>query len=161
MQNLSELTRRLISSEAEFVLVGGFAAVAHGVTLVTRDVDICCRFSEANLMRIQKAFADLHPVHRSRPDLPLQLNPEQCASLKNLYLKTDLGIVDCLSEILGVGSFEEVFKHSVEVELPYGKCRIIDLDALIRAKEAMNRDHDIITVKYLKEIQKTAEPKLI
>jgi hypothetical protein len=87
MQNLSELTRRLISSHVEFVLVGGFAAVAHGVTLVTRDVDICCRFSKMNLMRIQKAFTDLHPVHRSRPDLWLELTANQCASLKNLYLK--------------------------------------------------------------------------
>jgi len=154
MKKLSELTRRLISSRVEFVLVGGFAAVAHGVTLVTRDVGICCRFSEANLMRIQKAFVDLHPVHRSRPDLPLELTPEQCVSLKNLYLKTDLGMVDCLGEILGVGNFDEVLKRSVEVELPYGKCRILDIEALIRAKEAMNRDHDRITVKYLKEIKK-------
>ena len=104
MQNLSELVRRLISSDVEFVLVGGFAAVAHGVMLVTQDVDICCRFTEANLMRIQAALADLHPVHRSRPDLPLALTPEQCASLKNLYLKTDFGIVDCLGEVLGVVS---------------------------------------------------------
>jgi hypothetical protein len=154
MQNLSELTRRLISSQVEFVLVGGFAAVAHGVTLVTRDVDICCRFSEANLMRIEKAFDGLHPAHRTRPDLPLELTPEQCASLKNLYLKTDLGIIDCLGEVLGVGNFEAVLKNSIEVELPYGKCRVLDLDALIRAKEAMNRDHDRITVKYLKEIKK-------
>jgi hypothetical protein len=92
MQNLSELTQRLVEAQVEFVLIGGFAAVAHGVTLVTRDVNICCRFSEANLMRIQRAFADLHPTHRSRPDLPLALTPEQCAGLKNLYLKTDLGI---------------------------------------------------------------------
>ena len=154
MQNLSELTRRLISSQVEFVLVGGFAAAAHGVTLVTRDVDICCRFSEANMMRILKAFVVLHPVHRSQPDLPLELTPEQCVSLKNLYLKTDLGVVDCLGEILGVGNFDEVLKRSVEVELPYGKCRILDIEALIRAKEAMNRDHDRITVKYLKEIKK-------
>ena len=77
MQNLSELTRRLIEAQVEFVLIGGFAAVAHGVTLVTRDVDICCRFTERNLLRIQQAFADLHPVHRSRPDLPLALTPEQ------------------------------------------------------------------------------------
>jgi hypothetical protein len=117
-------------------------------------VDICCRFSEANLIRTQKAFADLHPAHRSRPDLPLELTPEQCASLKILYLKTDLGVVDCLGEILGVGSFDEVQKHSVEVELPYGKCRILGIDSLIRAKEAMNRDHDRLTVKYLKEIKK-------
>jgi hypothetical protein len=154
MQNLSELMRRLNASQVVFVLVGGFAAVEHGVTLVTRDVDICCRFSEVNLMRVQKAFADLHPVHRSRPDIALELTPEQCATLQNLYLKTDLGVVDCLGEVLGVGNFETVLKHSVEVELPYGRCRILDIEALIRAKEAMNRDHDRITVKYLKEIKK-------
>jgi hypothetical protein len=154
MQNLSELTRRLIAGQVEFVLVGGFAAVAHGVTLVTRDVDICCRFSEENLMRIQKALADLRSVHRSRPDMPLALTSEQCASLRNLYLKTDLGILDCLGEVLGVGDFDEVVRHSVVVELPVGKCRVIDIDALIRAKEAMNRDHDRITVKHLKEIKK-------
>ena len=56
MQNLSELTRRLIEGHVEFVLVGGFAAVAHGVTLVTRDVEICCRFTEAILMCTQLAM---------------------------------------------------------------------------------------------------------
>ena len=154
MQNLSDLTRKLIEAQVEFVLVGGFAAVAHGVTLVTRYVDICCRFSEANLMRIQTAFADLHPVHRSRPDLPLALTPEQCANLKNLYLKTDLGIVDCLSEVLGVGDFESVLRHSVELVMPFGNCRILDLDALICAKEAMNRDHDRFTARQLREIKR-------
>jgi hypothetical protein len=128
--------------------------VAHGVTLVTRDVDICCRFTETNLMRIQKAFSDLHPVHRPRTDLPLNLTPEQCARLKNLYVKTDLGNVDCLSEILGVGDFDEVFRRAIEIELPSGKCRILNIDQLIRAKETMNREHDLITVKHLKEIQK-------
>jgi hypothetical protein len=152
MQNLSELLQRLIASGVEFVLVGGFAGVAHGVTLVTRDVDICCRFSESNLMRIQNAVADLHPVHRSRHDLPLQLTPEQCASLKNLYLKTDLGIVDCLNEILAVGDFDEVLKHSVETELPSGKCRVLDITTLIRAKEALDRDQDRIAVKQLRAI---------
>jgi hypothetical protein len=105
-------------------------------------------------MRIQKALADLHPVHRSRPDLALDLTSEQCATLKNLYLKTDLGVVDCLGQVLGIGDFDEVRKQSIEIELPYGKCRILDIDALIRAKEAMNRDHDRITVKHLREIKK-------
>jgi hypothetical protein len=154
MQNLSELTRRLVEAKVEFVLVGGFAAVAHGVTLVTRDVDICCRFSEANLMRIQHALAGLHPAHRSRPDMPLALTPEQCANLKNLYLKTDLGIVDCLGEILGVGDFGAVLEQSIEVELPFGLCRILGIEALMRAKQAMGRDHDRITLRQLEEIAK-------
>jgi hypothetical protein len=154
VQNLSELTRRLVEAQLEFVLIGGFAAVAHGATLVTRDVDICCRFNEVNLRRIQKALGDLHPVHRSRPDLPLDLTPEQCSGLKNLYLKTDLGVVDCLGEVLAVGNFDAVLKQSVEVELPFGRCRILNLDGLIRAKEAMDRDHDRITVRQLREIKK-------
>jgi hypothetical protein len=154
MQNLSNLLRRLITADVEFVLIGGFAAVAYGVTLVTRDVDICCRFSEPNLMKIQKAFADLNPVHRPRTDLPLNLTPEQCAGLKNLYLKTDWGIVDCLGEVLGVGNFDEVAKHSVELELPIGKCHVLDIDALIKAKEASDRDRDRLAVLQLKEIKK-------
>jgi len=141
------------------VLQSHFLNEALVVTLVTRDVDICCRFSEANLMRIQNAFADVHPTHRPRTDLPLDLTPEQCAGLKNLYLKTDLGIVDCLGEILGVGPYDEVARHAVEIELPTGKCRVLDIDALIRAKQAMDRDHDRITVKYLKEIQKNRPSK--
>ena len=85
------------------MLVGGFAAFAHGSSLQTRDVDICIRLSTENLMRIQTAFVDLHPVHRSRPDIPLALTPDECSRFKNLYLKTDLGIIDCLGEVLAVG----------------------------------------------------------
>lgn len=153
MNNLNNILQRLHDGKVEFVLVGGLAAVTHGVTLVTRDVHICCRFSEENLMKIQAALAGLHAVHRSRPDLPLQLTPAQCANLKNLYLKTDLGVLDCLGEVLGVGNYDAVAKNSVLAELPFGECPVLDIDTLIRAKEAMNRDHDRITVVQLKAIK--------
>ena len=32
--------------------------------------------------------------------------------------------------------------------------RVLDLETLVRAKEAMNRDHDRITVRQLREIQR-------
>jgi hypothetical protein len=38
--------------------------------------------------------------------------------------------------------------------LPAGTGGFLDLEALIRAMEAMGRDHDKITVKHLREIQK-------
>ena len=149
MQNLSDLLQRLHQQKVEFVLVGGFAAVLHGGSLVTQDLDVCCRFSEENLLRIQTAVADLHPVYRMRPDLPLELTPEICRTLKNLYLKTDLGSLDCLGEVKGVGDYNEVLKHSVVAALPFGECRVLDFDTLIRAKQAMNREHDKITVRQL------------
>lgn len=121
---------------------------------MTRDVDICCRFDEANLKRIERALSKLHPIHRSRPDLPFDLTSDQWARLKNLYLKTDLGVLDCLSEVLGVGDYDTVLSQSLPVELPFGRCWILDIDGLIRAKEAMNRDHDRITIRQLKEIKR-------
>jgi hypothetical protein len=51
-----------------------------------------------------------------------------------------------------------VAARSVELQLPSGQCRVLDIDALIQAKEAMGRDHDKITVKQLKEIKRMTPP---
>lgn len=143
MSDLNELLGRLTRGRVDFVIVGGYAAVIHGVTLVTRDVDICLRFTPTNLLRLQQAIADLHPVHRLTPQhLPLRLTKLKCAGLKNLYLATDFGVVDCLGEILGVGGFAEVRKRSILKTFSFGRCRVLDLDTLIKAKETMGRERD-------------------
>lgn len=153
MLQLNQILARLIQAEVEFVLVGGLAAAIHGSSLNTRDVDVCIRLSVENLLRIQSALADLHPVHRSRPDIPLVLTPEECPRFKNLYLKTDLGILDCLGEVTAVGGYEEALLHSIVLNLPVGSCRILDIDTLIKAKEAMGRPHDLITVQHLRAVR--------
>ena len=154
MPDLESLLQRLIRGEVGFVLVGGFASVAHGVSLPTQDVDVCCRFTPENLMRLQRAIADLHPVHRMLPARPpLRLTPETCAGLRNLYLDTDWGQLDCLGEVLALGSYEEVLGESVTVELVGGACRILSIDALIRAKEAMGRPRDREAVLQLRAIR--------
>ena len=154
MENLEGLISRLVSNRVDFVVVGGFAAVAHGVSLLTRDVDICCRFSAGNLLRLQKAVSDLHPVHRMRPDrMPFSLTREKCSGLKNLYLDTDYGQLDCLGRIEGVGDFALVKKCSVEIHLDFGSCRVLSLDSLIKAKEAMGRPRDKEAVLQLKAVR--------
>jgi len=159
MSDLEGLLSRLIVGRVDFVVVGGFAAVAHGSTLMTRDVDICCGFSVENLMLLQQAVADLHPVHRMTPKrLPLALTPDSCGQLQNLYLHTDLGQLDCLSCVSGVGDFEAVKAKSIAVSLPKGPCRILSLDALIQAKEAMGRERDKEVILHLKAIREIKPP---
>ena len=154
MPELESLIAHLIRSQVDFIVVGGFAAVAHGVTLVTQDLDVCCDFSAENIMRLQAAVSDLHPVHRMTPArLALKLNSQSCRELKNLYLDTDYGQLDCLSAITGVGGFDEVKRNSIEVRLSSGPCRILSLDALIQAKEAMGRPRDGEAVLQLKAIR--------
>jgi hypothetical protein len=154
MPNLESLLERLVRSRVAFVVVGGFAAVAHGVSLLTEDVDVCCRFTPANLLKLQAALRDLHPVHRMTPArLPLALTPQSCVRLKNLYLDTDYGQLDCLGEVKGIGDYQSVAKCSVVVDLPFGPCRVLDIAALIRSKEAMDRPRDRAAIVQLRAIK--------
>jgi hypothetical protein len=154
MPELESLLERLVRARVEFVVVGGFAAVAHGVTLLTADIDVCCRLGIANLLRIQEAIADLHPVHRLTPNkLPLSLTPEACADVRNLYLDTDYGPLDCLGLVAGLGDYDQVRSRSIVLELPFGQVRALDIEALIVAKMAMDRPKDRATVRQLQAIQ--------
>ena len=135
-------------------MVGGFAAIAHGVTLLTQDIDVCCPFTAENLMRLQATLADLHPVHRMPPERPpLRLTPETATEFRSLYLETDWGQLDCLGEILGVGDYDRVLAQSLAIQLAGGPCRILSIEALVQAKQAMGRDKDRETILQLRAIQ--------
>jgi len=150
-QNDKSLLLRLQQRDVEFVIIGGVCGVLHGVSLVTQDLDICCSFSPTNLYRIQDALKDLHPTHRLTANkLPLELTDELCLRLKNLYLRTDIGILDCLGEVAGIGDYEQAFKRSIVHKMSYGEFRILDIDALIAAKEAVGREKDIAAVMQLR-----------
>ena len=154
MSSLEDIVERLIRAHVEFVVVGGFAVLAHGASLMTEDIDICCPFSEENLQSIESAVRDLHPVHRMTPQrLPFELTPNLSASLKNLYLGTDLGKLDCLGEVLGIGGYDEVKQRSVEIKFESGPCRVLNIDALIEAKAATNRTRDRMAILQLKAIK--------
>jgi hypothetical protein len=153
-QNSEALLERFHCHRVEFVVIGGFCGVLYGVTLVTKDVDVCCRFSGENLRRLEAAVRDLHPVHRMTPNrLPLELTEELCGRLNNLYLHTDFGTIDCLSEVAGLGDFSTVLARSVPVEFAFGECRVLSIDALIQAKETAGRPHDLIAVRMLRAIK--------
>ena len=144
----------LMEHGVEFVLVGEYAAAGYGVTGVALGMEVCFRFSPENLMRLQEALADLRPVHRMTPaKIPLKLTPEECRGLNSLYLRTDYGQLDCISEVTGVGDFDAVKKESITIKLPSGACRILSIDALIRAKEAVGRPRDKEAVLQLKAIR--------
>lgn len=153
-QNNELLLERLHAHNVEFVIIGGLCGVLHGITLVTLDVDVCCRFTLENLRRLETALRDLHPVHRMTPNrLPLELTDELCQRLKNLYLATDFGILDCLSEVAGVGDYEATLSQSIPAPFGFGECRMLTINALIQAKQVAGRPRDLIAVTMLQAIK--------
>ncbi len=153
-QDDKSLLLRLKEHQVEFVIIGGFCGALHGISLVTQDLEICCSFRRENLYRLQQALRELNPRHRLTANkLPLELSDELCARLKNLYLQTDIGILDCLGEIAGIGGYEQAMLRSVVHRMSYGDFHILDIDALIASKEAVGRERDLATVKQLRAIK--------
>lgn len=149
------LFEMLAKTKVDFVIIGGFAGIIHGCSLSTQDIDVCCDFSPENLLKLQEAVADLNPVHRMTPKkLKLELTPEKCKNLKNLYLDTDLGQLDCISYVTGVGDFKKVKQSSRTIIVDNVEYLVLDIDALIDSKKALNREKDRITINQLKSIKK-------
>lgn len=156
MTELNRLLQRLCDADIDFVIVGGFAATLHGSSLVTRDLDVCAVLSNENVEKLRETLRDLQPTHRMTPQkLSFLDNPDPGVEVRNLYLRTDLGPVDVLSSILGVGDFDRVRAASIQVELFGRRCRVISLDDLISAKEALGRDKDLLAAKELRAVRET------
>jgi len=153
MKPLHLLLQRFADAGLEFVVVGGFAGVLHGSSYVTDDLDICALLTAENLGKLRTALADLHPVHRiTHKKLSFMEYPPAGQAVANLYLETDAGVVDVLGTILGLGDFEALRRNAVEIPLFGRRCRVISLEDLIKAKEAMGREKDLLTAKELRAI---------
>jgi hypothetical protein len=146
-----ELLKRLIRSGVDFTVIGGMAAVFHGSSIVTQDLDVCAPLDEQNLPRILEALRGIHPrfrMHPQRPPLPDE--PDRLKGFRNLCLATDIGIIDILGEVSGLGEFPEAISKSHAVELEPGfSCPLLNLEALIDAKRAAGRPKDLRAVAEL------------
>jgi predicted nucleotidyltransferase len=153
VSELNRLLQRLIEADVEFVIVGGFGGVLHGSSLVTRDLDVCALLTATNVEKLRAAFRDLNPKHRLTPNrLSFLENPEPGTVVKNLYLQTDLGPLDLMSSITGVGDYARVAASAIDVELFGHRVRVISIEDLVAAKEALGRDKDLLAAKELRAI---------
>jgi len=160
MQSLKELLLRLNKQGCRFVVVGGFGALSHGSSLVTRDVDVACDLSPENLLKVWQALEGLAPIHRMTPDrLPFTRDQTERRDWKNLYLATDLGQLDLLGEVKGIGGFEQCLAHSEPVPISGIEIRVLTLDAMITSKRAMGRPRDLHAALELEVIRERRRQK--
>ena len=152
--NLKELLKRLLQHDVDFVLAGGLACTVHGSPLVTQDIDICIAFDDTQLQRLRDALRDLAPRLRMNPQFKPSFleHPKRSNELKNIYLETDLGILDMMSELQPVGHFQDVKKRAIEIKIYGYSCRVVSIEDLIRIKATMTRPKDKETLFHLREI---------
>jgi hypothetical protein len=138
--NFIAAVQALVDEGVDFVIIGGWSAILHGSSSVTNDLDICYSRSPDNLERVVAALTSFHP------------------RLRVLTLSTDLGAIDLLAEVNGLGGFEEVKADSILVQAFDREVWTLDLPALIRAKRAAGRAKDLQLLPELEGLLEAGEP---
>ena len=156
MTNLNKLLKRILKEKVDFVIIGGFAGIAHGASQTTQDLDICISINKDQIKKLRTALRDLHPVHRMNPNFkPSFLDyPKSIDGVNNIYLETDIGILDILTQVSPIGDFGKIKKNAKKIKLFGYSCFIISLDDLIKTKKHLKRAKDIALCKELLEIKK-------
>jgi predicted nucleotidyltransferase len=154
MTDFASLLAALATHQVEFVVIGGLAVITHGHPRVTADLDVCYARSPDNHRRLVAALAPLHPRLRGAPpELPFLWDEKTLKNGLNFTLVTDLGELDLLGEVTGVGGYANLAFSAEEIELFGQRIRMIDLDTLIVAKAAAGRAKDLLDLEALRQIK--------
>ena len=160
---VESLLKELHRLKVEFIIIGGMAAVARGSAYLTGDLDLCYSRKKENLEKLAIALAPFHPVLRGAPpDLPFCLDVHALRSGLNFTLTTDLGDLDILGEVSGLGGYGEALSASEEIEIFGMRCRVLTLEGLIQTKRAAGRSKDLMLLPELEallEIRKSQKKR--
>ena len=154
MVKLQEVLILLARNEVDFVNVGVVAATLHGSAYATFDLDLVYSREPPNVARLANALAPCHPELREAPaELPFVWDAATLRNGLNFTLTTDLGDLDLLGELAGIGGFAEVKARSAPVDLFGRPFAVLSLDGLIAAKRAAGRPKDLLTLPELEALR--------
>ena len=147
----------LADANAEFVIIGGWSAILLGSAHVTEDLDLCFSVTKENCKRIADALAPFHPHLRDLPkDLPFVWDEKTLRNGSMFTLSTDLGAIDLLAEVSGLGTFDEVKTSAMRIEAFDREVWTLDLKGLIKAKRAAGREKDLRVLPELESLLEAA-----
>lgn len=127
----------------DFIVVGGVCAVLHGAPVTTFDLDVVPSRRSDNVERLAAALKELGAWYREKPDMRIAPEPQLLGGPGHHLLMTPLGPLDVLG-IIGAGdSYEDLSAHARPMTVAPGvSVLVLDLETLIRLKEALGRDKD-------------------
>ena len=141
----------LSKHDVSFIVVGGVCAVLLGAPVTTFDLDIVPSRDEDNRCKLHEALIELDAHYREH--LPKRLFPsiEALGTAGHHLLATKFGPLDVLGSIGESSDFITLSSHIEKIQLDNGiELKILNLETLIREKEATKRDKDIGVLSILK-----------
>jgi len=138
---IGELLAALEDHGVDYIVVGGIAAIAHGVRRTTLDADIVIASTAANDERMAAAYEQLG-VRSTRESQWRDLDPTDpfdVARAGLLQVTTDAGRLD----IVRHPDYQRLASGAVEVAIAGHRVRVAGRDDLIAMKRAAGRPRDL------------------
>lgn len=150
--NFEALLTELARAEVDFIVIGGVAAVLHGVPIGTFDLDLVHSRSAKNRRRLARILREVGACYREH--LPERFVPTEhdLASPLHHLLMTRMGNLDLLGTAHTGLDYEELLPRTTSVSLETGvQIRVMDLRGLIEMKEQAGRDKDKLHLVLLRQ----------
>jgi predicted nucleotidyltransferase len=158
--NFERVLVTLADAQVRFVIVGGLAVTIHGSAYVTFDLDFCYARDAENLASLANILQPFNPRVRGAPaELPFRFDEETLKRGLSFTLSTELGDLDLLGEVTGIGDYADVLASSEHVELFDRTFNVLTLDALIASKRDAGRPKDLQVLPELEALREIADKK--
>jgi hypothetical protein len=144
---LDAITAAFLTSGARFVVIGGFAVIAHDYVRATEDVDLLVPDDEDNDRRCHAALASMQAVwaHGRGEPAPLSL-----IGRDHSRVVTSKGLVDLLREGAPPLDFATVAANAERADLGDGEFLIAGLRSLVAFKRLAGRPRDRLDLEELR-----------
>lgn len=136
--DLRMATAVLLAAEARFVIIGGFAVIAHDYVRATEDIDLLVPTDTLNDLALDKALMSLNARWSSGD----RFVPGALGDREHARLDTDAGQIDLLREGAPPLDFESVSAKALRADLGDGPFLVAGLESLVAFKRLAGRPRD-------------------
>lgn len=136
--DLRKTTAALLAAGARFVVIGGFAVIAHDYVRATEDVDLLIPSNRVNDAALDNALTSLH----ARWSTGAPFVPGALGDREHARLHTDAGQIDLLREGAPPLDFESVSTSALKADLGDGPFLVAGLESIVAFKRLAGRPRD-------------------
>jgi hypothetical protein len=159
LKTFKDIMDALNRRQARYLLAGGMAVVAHGYGRLTYDIDLVIQLTRDNVMRVFEALSQLG----YRPRAPVTAEEFAREEARQGWVRdkgmTVLNLYSAAHATTAVDifveepfDFDETYDKSIEARVEGVPFRYVDLETLIRMKEAAGRPMDLEDIRHLRMI---------
>jgi NurA-like 5'-3' nuclease len=157
--NLTEIIEGLLTADVKFILVGGLAAVIQGAPFTTMDVDIVHSQSPDNILKLFEFLQSINAIYRRPDDKIIAPKEKDFLSKGQVLLSTQKGPLDVLAFIEEGKTYNDLLKHTIEIEFRGRKIHVLDIKMLTELKKKSRDPKDKLKLPVLEETVRQLEKK--